>query len=211
MASAAATATQSSTQTYHQMKICSSGTSYCCTQINTTVDCASPVRGTRYFSLLAYATVRRCIRCSPQCCSCPHSTMTMLQHEPTHRSVTMKHTPSRMAYYNASSTQTASCSTRCLNDGHLPMGSNQINTQSAVIQILPLAMPNQSLLMKERKLSVGWPSFGMTQTIQSCHSVLYTADQPPSSRPQRYFGWTRLVWAVRNTKIEYMVQCYQQR
>ena len=40
------------------------------------------------------------------------------------------------------------------NEGYLPMGSNHIDTQSAVIQILPLAEPTV----------IGWPSIGLTKT-----------------------------------------------
>ena len=40
------------------------------------------------------------------------------------------------------------------NEGYLRMGSNHIDTQSAVIQILPLAKPTV----------IGWPSIGVTKT-----------------------------------------------
>ena len=40
------------------------------------------------------------------------------------------------------------------NEGYLRMGSNHIDTQNVVIQILPLAKPT----------GIGWPSIGVTKT-----------------------------------------------
>jgi hypothetical protein len=69
-------------------------------------------------------------------------------------------------------TQVETCVLQCLSGGYLPMGSNQINTQSAVIQILPLAIP--AVLESSTGMAVVWHD--------SNHQSNATAYQTPNTQ-----------------------------
>ena len=97
-----------------------------------------------------------------------------------------------MANYNASSKYHLGPAVqpkavlRCLSGGYLPMGSNQINTQSAVIQILPLAIPNV-LNNTSTGMAVVWldsnhrkqaTAYQIPNTSELRHSVISQLDTP---------------------------------